>query len=911
MKWFIVLPFILCSLQLIAQQSIVRGIVSIHNSETNTGKRQFVVNAQVEDDLKEAQPTLTAANGQFILSFVGKPDKSAASLLVRKTPLQVVNEASLNAITGQSDWVRISMALPDSINEYRRKIYNVGKTQAEKQLEQQVAGKTAQLAKLRKSSVQDAAQIKQLEQQLFELKDKGKQIDEQAKELARKYAPVNLDDASPFFRNAFGLFQRGQLDSALLILGKVNLANLAYQILGERQKINNLQKELAQRDSIQQQRSGDVSEALRFKADLHATMFEFDSTMVCYQLLLQLDSTDDDNLFNYARFLGWLNQHDQSIYYYSRLLSIYKEKLPANPSYYEPLVANVQTNLGSVYMEKNDFSGAETSYQEALRLNIFNRSAEPLPELYESYLANLQTNLAGLYVNKNDFSKAEAAYLEALGHHKHLAQINPKLYERDLAVTQSNLGTLYANKNDFSKAEAMYLEAFSILKPLAQRDPRNYEIDLANTQHYLARLYNIKNDLPRAEENYLAALAIRKQIARTNPRAYEPDLALSLINLGSFYQKKKDSTSAQAAYLEAVGIYKRLAGANPQAYAPSLASALNRLGDMYLNKRQQQLPAAEAALLEAFGIYSRLYKTDPQVYEQEMASIYNSLAGLHAAKKEDQKAVTTYRESLTIYERLTKADPKAYEPSMATIQENLGIHYMELKNFRASEEACLASLSIFKRLAVEYPEVYELNLANTQTILGTLYIKMKKWQPAEKQLEDATLIMEKWLTIQPQIYLTTWGTSVVGLIELYATIEDTVSVETAKIPLFIKMGYWYDKLYKFHHKEEVLRDAYSNNRGSLAWYLLFTKQFKEAQTVALQGLQIDSKKIWIKTNIAHALLMQGKTEEALKVYQELKPLKDEEGEALKSMCLADLDKLEKAGITHKDINIVRAYLKKP
>ena len=66
--------------------------------------------------------------------------------------------------------------------------------------------------------------------------------------------------------------------------------------------------------------------------------------------------------------------------------------------------------------------------------------------------------------------------------------------------------------------------------------------------------------------------------------------------------------------------------------------------------------------------------------------------------------------------------------------------------------------------------------------------------------------------------------------------------------------------------------------------------------------------IWIKTNLAHSLLFQGRHEEALKVYKELKEQKKEKGKSYVSICLEDLDELEKNGILHKDMNKVRVTL---
>src|SRR4051794_32658463 len=99
-----------CYLQGPAQQSVIKGIVSIHNSETETGTRQYVINAQVEDESGKAQPRVTDEQGQFGLSYVGIPDKTSVSFVVKKTGLQVVNTDALNAVTGQNKIIKISMA---------------------------------------------------------------------------------------------------------------------------------------------------------------------------------------------------------------------------------------------------------------------------------------------------------------------------------------------------------------------------------------------------------------------------------------------------------------------------------------------------------------------------------------------------------------------------------------------------------------------------------------------------------------------------------------------------------------------------------------------------------------------------------------------------------------------------------
>ncbi|MEJ7678269.1 MAG: hypothetical protein WKG06_10495 [Segetibacter sp.] len=57
------------------------------------------------------------------------------------------------------------------------------------------------------------------------------------------------------------------------------------------------------------------------------------------------------------------------------------------------------------------------------------------------------------------------------------------------------------------------------------------------------------------------------------------------------------------------------------------------------------------------------------------------------------------------------------------------------------------------------------------------------------------------------------------------------------------------------------------------------------------------------------LLFQNKYDDALKVYKELKYLKDNDNKSYAAICLEDLDELETKGITNKGVIKIREYLK--
>ena len=216
---FFIFPLILS-----AQQSEIKGVISINNSEYETGKRQYVPNAQVEDEFEKAQATTTLVDGNFKLTFVQVDEKTSVHLIVKKEGLQVVNIDGLNAVTGQRNLVRLSMAKPERIAEYRRELYKIGKTEADKALAIQLKKKGDALNILKKDAAKNAAQIQQLQKEYNDVQSYAKNIEAQAQDLARRFVIINLDDESATYRHAFQLFTEGAIEKAIRVLDGLNLS---------------------------------------------------------------------------------------------------------------------------------------------------------------------------------------------------------------------------------------------------------------------------------------------------------------------------------------------------------------------------------------------------------------------------------------------------------------------------------------------------------------------------------------------------------------------------------------------------------------------------------------------------------------------------------------------------------------
>ncbi|MBK9014705.1 MAG: hypothetical protein IPM82_11850 [Saprospiraceae bacterium] len=79
-------------------------------------------------------------------------------------------------MTSKQGWVSTWHPIR-KIAEYKRKYYNIGKTEAEKNLERKVKAKQEELLALQKPSNADKQQVNKLQNELAALKDDSLKID--------------------------------------------------------------------------------------------------------------------------------------------------------------------------------------------------------------------------------------------------------------------------------------------------------------------------------------------------------------------------------------------------------------------------------------------------------------------------------------------------------------------------------------------------------------------------------------------------------------------------------------------------------------------------------------------------------------------------------------------------------------
>ena len=237
MKNILILYLLLLSPALKAQQTTIVGTVTVFNSKTETGKRQFIQYAQVEETFGKSQATTTDADGNFRLVLVGIAAKQSFAFTAAKAGYEIVNRDNLHAVAGQPEAVHILMSPKGKIAESKIKYYKIGKTASEKALDAKIKQKQADLAALKKNEKANQQAIIDTQAEIAKLYDYYKTIDQNARELAERFSRVNLDDASELYQRAFRHFQNGSIDSALIVLDEVNWSNKVDSILIEEARL--------------------------------------------------------------------------------------------------------------------------------------------------------------------------------------------------------------------------------------------------------------------------------------------------------------------------------------------------------------------------------------------------------------------------------------------------------------------------------------------------------------------------------------------------------------------------------------------------------------------------------------------------------------------------------------------------
>jgi tetratricopeptide (TPR) repeat protein len=259
-----------------------------------------------------------------------------------------------------------------------------------------------------------------------------------------------------------------------------------------------------------------------------------------YRMLLDELPFDHHDVCFVHNNLGYLHatqgQPEMAIECYQRALSLLEDHVPSDHRYFTPIL----NNLGSAYWELNRIDQALANYERALDIYLTSHNVKSSnPRM----TATLYNNIGTIYLQREDFVRATTKFIAATTLENVLPSNHPTL-----ATSYNNLAEILKEGGQFEQALQFHKRALHILRSsLLPNHP-----DIATTLNNIGSIYLHMDDRVKALTYYEEALAIQMQ-----SKAKDVDLASTFNNIGFVCMANGDASSALSHYHTALAIYRR------------------------------------------------------------------------------------------------------------------------------------------------------------------------------------------------------------------------------------------------------------------------------------------------------------------------------------------------------------------
>jgi len=616
----------------IAQQIPLKGVVTVQNSKTYTGKTQYVKNAEITH--RNAKNDVTDDDGKFTLNIIGLQPNTQTQIAVMLSGAYhdyvVVNEKELRDITlGRITPVGVYICKKGELEQRQAEMVGINMRKFEERIETDKKRLQKELSELKSKNDYLNARYSEIKDSLDIISKNEAKTLERITEYAQNMTLENLDDRDDNYVKAYECFYRGELDSVSYYLQYSEL-ELKYQKILQLQEEARKEKELAtiltesaraKKEYSENSLSGLIKEWLLLARTFNMKN-DYEKTMLFYEKAIYADTLNIDNLYEFAKYLFSIREYAKAEGYYLQCLEKYRMLERENPKTYLVDIVMVLNNLAILHRTINAHQQALIEYEEALE--ICSVLTMENPKDYLDDLALTLNNLAVLHWYFKEYPKALEKYEEALEIRRKLAEENPKTYLADVAQTLNNLANLHTDIEEYIKASEEYEEALEIRRKLAEENPKDYLEKVALTLENLAILHHETQEYAKALVEFNEALEINKKLAEENPKAYLAFVGWTLNNLANLHAEMNEYRLALEKYEEALKIRKTLAEENPKAYLPNVAESLNDMAELY--QKNNEFPKALEAYHEALEIYKTFAAENPKVYLLDVERISNNIS---------------------------------------------------------------------------------------------------------------------------------------------------------------------------------------------------------------------------------------------------------------------------------------------
>ncbi|MCI4668449.1 MAG: hypothetical protein MRZ79_09935, partial [Bacteroidia bacterium] len=300
-------------------------------------------------------------------------------------------------------------------------------------------------------------------------------------------------------------------------------------------------------------------------------------------------------------------------------------------------------------------------------------------------------------------------------------------------------------------------------------------------------------------------------------------------------------------------------------------------------------------------------------FKNGLAISFSKLGQTHTSLGNLDSALIFFNQSSLLVAQLFEAYPNNVE-----FKNNLAISYEKLGQTHTSLGNLDSALIFFNersRLGKELFEAYPNNvkfkngLAISYAKLGRFYKSLTDYKASLQNFENARILWTELVEDAPQIvqfekYLSMVEEDILE-IQLAPIIKLNKQIEASRdsSTTYLLYGKLCDSVEAKMAIYPELGTYLSQYLNSKAWYGLFLGKFEASEKDLRKGMALPFENPYLHTNLAPALLLQGKFKEAKAEYIKWKdkPFPDEHGKTYRNIFLDDLKVLEEAGIIQEKV----------
>ena len=853
-------------------------------------------------------------NGQFVLKLKDiKMGDAMGNAIVQKTGMMVFNKEEVNRWHVQKGALVLIVCDVNEFQKQKAQLITIGCNQAKKKYKQKIEQLKAQNAKQQLSLDQYHAKLDSIEK---EKENALAHMDEYADMFAR----IDESEVDTLAQRAIELFNQGKLEESIKLFEQGNYL----------EKLDGALKVVAQGENIRQKGESAVTEYTKsIQAQVAAYKMKNEWDKAGELLKAVADKLNNyEALMEFAVFSLEQNNYEEALKYNKIILNVFENFPGRNKSEdYLYKYSCVLNNMGLIYMDLHKFSESENMLIEAGRIDT------KLADLNLVYVYNMfktSMNLANLYYESNQYAKCEEIGLTILDTVQGWYKKDSKRFENDLLWVRNLLGQLYMKEKQYEKSLEMFSKNYGI--QIVHAYSKNNNSSLITTCQGLARLFHLMGDVENSERFYEKVMVFVENQYRNNPDRFCLDYIGIRNNLGVLYNEKGKSEESLMLYKESIVALQKCTTIDSFVYNEILSCLYDNIGSVYyilkkykdaeeyydksanlrlelfqsfkdektahyvastfnniglLNYEIKNYKKSENCYNLAYKIWKDLANKYPQIYESELARVSGNMANLYFKLERYKESEKMNFSIIEIFKRLAKTNPQIYESKLAKAYDNLGLVFYSTQRFAESEQMYTFSFAIYEQLKNNHPELYESKYADCLFLIADSKIRQNKYIEAINPLDKALFFYEKEGYKTSIENIDCYGTIIDWLIQIFDD-ENKFSSGYHCFKKHISILYS-----KYQYNKKKYTKTFNRTLISLAFYSIFEKQYAEAETYSRDALEVDSTKHIAYSNLAAALLFQGKYLEAEKIYRQYKA-------ELKEGFLSDFEEFSKTGVIPKN-----------